>query len=118
MPGVLAAVNFAGGGGGDPVDRPEKPCSPERLHDMIASYGATARIPTLWLYSANDRYWGPDLPRQWFKAFIDRGGKAEFVALPAHGDDGHGSFTRNPAAWRPAVERFLKACCAPAIPAR
>jgi len=30
------------------------------------------------------------------------------VQLPPYGEDGHGSFTRNPAAWRPAFEEFLR----------
>ena len=111
VPGVLAAINFAGGGGGDPEKSPEKPCRPDLLAELFATYGATARIPTLWLYSTNDRYWGPELPKAWLKAFTDQGGKAEFVELPAHGDDGHSSFTRNPDAWKPAVEGFLKGCC-------
>ena len=111
VPGVQAAINFAGGGGGDPEGRPENPCRPDLMGALFASYGATARIPTLWLYSVNDRYWGPELPKTWLKAFTDRGGKAEFVELPAHGDDGHGIFTRNPDAWKPAVERFLNSCC-------
>lgn len=35
------------------------------------------------------------------------GGVGRFVDLPAHGDDGHASFTRNTAAWRPPFEAFL-----------
>jgi dienelactone hydrolase len=50
IPGVLAAVNFAGGGGGRPDTHPEQPCSIERMTQLFASYGAKARIPTLWLY--------------------------------------------------------------------
>jgi len=77
IPGVLAAVNFAGGGGGRPDTHPEQPCGIDRMTDLFASYGATARIPTLWLYSDNDRYWGPSIPRAWHKAFTDRGGIGE-----------------------------------------
>ena len=108
QPGVVATVNFEGGGGGDPVARPDKPCRPERLAELFASYGATARIPTVWLYSENDKYFGKDKPREWFRAFRAAGGKGEFVQLPPHGADGHGSFTSNTAAWRPAFEAFLR----------
>jgi dienelactone hydrolase len=107
-PGVAAAVNFAGGGGGNPADRPGDPCRPDLLRKLFAGYGATARIPTLWLYSENDKYFGREHPLEWFKAFVAAGGRGEFVQLPAHGEDGHGSFTRNPAAWRPAFEDFLR----------
>lgn len=109
VPGVVAAVNFAGGGGGRPATHPEQPCRPERLERMFGTYGATAKIPTLWLYSENDRYFGKELPHTWFKAFTDKGGKGKFVQLPAHGRDGHVSFTSNPTAWQPAFEAFLKA---------
>jgi dienelactone hydrolase len=111
VPGVLAAINFAGGGGGNPETRPENPCRPDRMTALFATYGKTSRIPTLWLYSANDKYWGRELPKTWLKAFTDPGGKAQFVELPANGDNGHSIFTANPAAWKPAVESFLKACC-------
>jgi dienelactone hydrolase len=107
--GVRAAVNFAGGGGGRPTTHPGQPCSPMALTHLFAGYGATARIPTLWLYAPNDRYMGERLPRDWFDAFLRAGGAGRFVALPAHGEDGHASFTRNTDAWRPAFETFLRA---------
>lgn len=106
VPGVLGAINFAGGGGGNPIDAPEKPCRADLLRELFAGYGKTARIPTLWVYSVNDRYWGPKLPREWFDSFIAAGGKGRFVQLPPYKQDGHPSFTGQPAAWKPAVEAF------------
>jgi dienelactone hydrolase len=111
VPGVLAAVNFAGGGGGRTLTHPRQPCRPDLLTELFRSYGARARIPTLWLYSDNDQHFGRDLPRIWFKAFTDAGGQGQFVALPSYRDDGHGSFTHNPTTWRPALETFLRSCC-------
>jgi dienelactone hydrolase len=111
IPGVLAAVNFAGGGGGNPKTRPERPCRDDLMADLFASYGASARIPTLWLYSENDQYWGKDKPKAWFERFIKRGGSGQFVQLPPAEDDGHRSFTSNPTGWRPAFEEFLRTCC-------
>ena len=108
VPGVLAAVNFAGGGGGNPTGRPQNPCRPDLLTQLFATYGATARIPTYWFYSENDQYFGNEHPRHWFRAFLEAGGRGEFVQLPPYREDGHGSFTRNPAAWRPAFEDFLR----------
>ncbi len=108
VPGIIGAVNFAGGGGGRPETRPGQPCRDDLLAELFASYGTTARIPTLWLYSVNDMYWGKDKPHAWFKGFIDRGGAGRFVQLPPYKADGHPSFTGNPAAWKPSVEEFLR----------
>ena len=109
--GVRAAINFAGGGGGRPQTDPEQPCSVERMTALFASYGATTKIPTLWLYSENDKYWGAAIPRTWFDAFVRRGGNGRFVNLPPYKDDGHPIFTGNPGAWKPAFEDFLQSCC-------
>lgn len=106
-PGVVAAVNIAGGDGGDSLQRPDHPCGPERLTETFAAYGAANRVPTLWLYSANDRLWGSELPRAWYAAFVKAGGHAEFVELPADKNNGHFIFNRNAAAWHPAFERFI-----------
>lgn len=109
LPGVLATVNFAGGGGGNPLTRPENPCRADQLEDLFAGYGKTAKIPTLWLYSENDRYWGKRLPKEWFDAFVRAGGKGEFVQLPPLKDaDGHLAFSRSMDAWQPHFERFVQ----------
>lgn len=111
LPGVVAAINFSGGGGGDPVGRPGRPCRPDLLEAAFSSYGQRARIPTLWLYSTNDKFFGDTYPRQWFDAFVGSGGEGEFIQLPPLlpplGEDGHSTFVRNPAAWMPAVDAFL-----------
>ena len=78
------------------------------MEKLYAGYGKTAKVPTLWLYSENDRYWGKRLPRQWFDAFVAAGGQGTFVQLPPYAKDGHASFTGNRAAWTPAFEEFLK----------
>jgi len=107
-PGVVAAINFAGGGGGDPKGHPEQPCSPAALVKLFAGYGQTARVPMLWAYTENDRYFGPTLPREWFDAFRKAGGQAEFRQFPPHGDDGHQLFAKFPQVWQPVVADFLR----------
>ncbi|MDO9084182.1 MAG: dienelactone hydrolase family protein [Humidesulfovibrio sp.] len=108
-PGVQAVINFAGGGGGNPEDRPQSPCSPELLERMFATCGKSSRVPTLWMYAENDRYWGPAYPREWFEAFVKSGGVGEFVMYPPHGKDGHSLFVAGPEVWRPRVLEFLRA---------
>jgi dienelactone hydrolase len=106
--GVAAAINFAGGGGGDPKGHPQQPCSPVQLKRMFADFGSKARIPMLWVYTENDQFFGPAYPREWFDAFRAGGAPAEFVQFPPHGDDGHLLFARFPEVWKPTVAEFLR----------
>lgn len=108
LPGLAGAVNFAGGAGGDPQRSSGHPCSEWNLKSLYSEYGAAARVPTLWLYSQNDRFWGAELPRDWFDVFVKAGGKGRFVQLPPYKDNGHGMFTADPQSWRPAFEEFLR----------
>jgi dienelactone hydrolase len=103
-PGVFAVINFAGGRGGNPRTGN---CTPQRLVDAARRYGATARIPSLWVYAENDKFFAPELSRKMFDAFVHAGGKAEYVALPAFGADGHRVFPDGRALWQPPVETFL-----------
>ena len=107
VPGILAAVNISGGDGGDPVLRPDEPCRPDQLREAFAAYGRSGRLPTLWLYSANDRLWGTKYPGEWYRAYVGAGGVGRFESLPADKNNGHFIFNRNAAAWHPAVEGFL-----------
>ncbi len=108
LPGLIGAVNFSGGGGGNPATRPENPCSADGLTALCREYGAVSKVPTLWLYSENDRYWGAELPRQWFNGFIEAGGKGRFVKLPPYKEDGHGIFAGDAGSWKLAFEEFLQ----------
>lgn len=107
IPGVAAAINFSGGDGGDLRRHVDKPCRPDQMSETLARYGKGNRLPTLWLYSANDRVWGPVYPQRWFADFVAAGGQGQFVALPADKNNGHFIFNRNAQAWQPAVESFL-----------
>jgi dienelactone hydrolase len=107
--GVFAVLNFAGGrGGGQPT---VGNCAPQRLVAAAARYGASARVPSLWLYAANDSFFAPELSREMFDAFVGAGGRADYVALPAFGRDGHRVFgsADGRALWQPQVEKFLAA---------
>ena len=107
VPRVVAYVNFAGGSGGDPKAKPGEPCMPDQLKAAFAQFGAKARSPVLWLYSANDLYWGAEYPHTWFAAFRKAGGRGQFVSLPPCCSDGHRSFMDTRAAWMAPVEAFL-----------
>jgi dienelactone hydrolase len=106
--GVQGAINFAGGGGGNPDTRPGRPCSPGSLERLFAGYGKTARMPTLWIYTENDLFFGPNLPKEWFDAYRTAGGVGEYVRFPPNGSNGHLLFTHAPEVWRPRVLAFLQ----------
>ncbi len=106
--GVQAVINFAGGGGGNPQTQPGRPCAPQRLERLFAHYGATLRMPSLWLYTENDRYFGATYPQAWVAAFRAAGGTGEFTRFPPQGEDGHLTFSRAPQIWQPRVAAFLE----------
>ena len=109
-PGVVAIVSMAGGRGGHVDDQPGKNCHPENLAAATGTLGRTATTPMLWIYTANDTYFAPPIARSLYDAFITAGGKAEFLALPAFGSDGHNTFFVHggSAVWGPLMERYLR----------
>jgi dienelactone hydrolase len=107
LAGVKAVINFAGGTGGS-IERPERPCSPLNVELQFArAAGKGGAIPSLWLYSDNDRLWGPMVPRWWHGAYVAAGGTAELHILPPLGEDGHGVVALGSEQWRPLLDRFL-----------
>jgi dienelactone hydrolase len=106
-PGLVGAINFAGGAGGDPQNRPGQPCTPGNIERLWHDKAASVPVPMLWLYWDNDRYWGPDVPKRWHRAFTEGGGKAELHTLPAAGNDGHGGVNIDMNHWVPIVEAYL-----------
>lgn len=105
--GVVGAINFAGGSGGDPDKRPGNPCAPQRLQAMYARFGQTARMPMLWIYTENDLYFAPTHSRAWYEAFVKAGGTADYRLLPPFARNGHTLFARGPEIWEPIVGEFL-----------
>ncbi len=106
--GLAAVVNVAGGAGGNPATHPRLPCAPEQLRQWFAERGGQVRVPSAWLYAPNDQYFGADLPLRWFEAFRAGGAPAQFIAMPALGDDGHLFFSRYPHTWQPPVADYLR----------
>ncbi|HTB42658.1 MAG TPA: alpha/beta hydrolase [Acetobacteraceae bacterium] len=103
--GVAGIIDFAGALGSP---RPDFVCQPERLVETMHEFGAGARVPSLWLYAANDHFFGPQLARQMFDAYAAGGAPAEFDAAPPFGRDGHALiFAAAPALWWPRVAEFL-----------
>jgi dienelactone hydrolase len=109
-PSVIAGINFAGGGGGDVVNRKANPCSYHRVATTFenAAKANGGSTPMLWLYSDNDNYWGPDIPRKWHEAYTSAGGKAEFAAFGPVGTEGHSLLSKGMPLWRPVLDQFIR----------
>ncbi len=109
--GVAGIVNFAGGRGGH-QKLPQGGtgnCAPSALVAAAAKYGATARVPMLWIYTANDSFFEPSLARRMVEAYDSAGGQATLRPLAAFGRDGHSLAGSNDGVslWGPLVESFL-----------
>ncbi|CAN7328504.1 dienelactone hydrolase family protein [Bradyrhizobium sp. LjRoot220] len=104
-PGLVAAISFAGGRGSRGDD---DVCDEAALVRAFATLGRTSRIPMLWIYAENDKFFGPDLARRLHAAFTGGGGRAQLIDAPAFGDDGHTLFSRGIPLWTPMVDRFLR----------
>ena len=104
--GIRAAINLSGGV--RPVDNTV--CDIEDLLPVFAKLGETSRIPTLWLYAANDSFFSPTLVRRLHEAFVASGGLTEFHMFEPIGNDGHNLlFNREGVTHSlPAIDGFLR----------
>ncbi len=106
LPGVRGVFNFAGG---LRVDMPG--CDwPSALAKAFATFGAYSRIPSLWLYGANDSYFAPALVQRLFHSFAGSGGRGELFAYGPFKRDAHLTLGSRDgvAVWLPPAERFLQ----------
>lgn len=108
-PQVSAIINMAGGRGGRVDNLPNNNCRPDALAFAAGRFGQSARIPSLWVYTANDSFFSPSLAGAMHQNYVQAGGIAEKRALPAFGQDGHSLFSAQggPQIWGPLVEAFL-----------
>lgn len=106
---VRAVITFAAGRGGRVDGKPNNNCAPDRLVEVTAEFGRTARVPMLWIYTENDTYFGPALSQQMARAFQAAGGNLEYHLLPPFGNDGHFLVDSRDGVglWAPLVDDFL-----------
>lgn len=105
IPGVKGVLNFAGGLRSDGGH-----CDWQTaLIKAFASYGARNKIPSVWMYGANDSYFSPELVASMHGAFMDAGGQAKLLAYGAFKRDAHGMLASKDGEkiWWPETERFL-----------
>jgi dienelactone hydrolase len=105
-PGLLAAISFAGGRG-SPQD--DQVCRPDRLIEAFRTFGQRSRVPMLWVYAENDRFFSPALAKQFDAAFTGAGGHADLIIAPPFGSNGHFLFSPSGIPeWTPYVDKFLQ----------
>lgn len=109
LPGVVGAVNFAGGSGGNPETSPTKSCSPDNMRKTYGELGKLVKVPNLWLYAENDQFWGAEAPRQWHEAFKAGGSDTQFIQTGAlAGHDGHSLLTYGGKMWSVPLDAFVR----------
>ena len=101
--GLKAAISFAGGRGGDGKGHL---CDESGVVGAFKSFGKHARIPMLWIYSENDKWFPPEYAKRFQAAYEGAGGTDEFVLAPPDGEDGHHLYG-HVAAWSKTVDDFL-----------
>lgn len=108
--GLVAVLAFAAGRGGDPERHPGEACASAQLALLFAELGEHVKVPVLFHYASNDRFFNAKTSRMWFEHFRRGGAPAEYVLQPAFGEDGHYVFTDGAGAryWVPALGGFLR----------
>ena len=104
--GHVAAISFAGGRGSESADHV---CDAPALIQAFHTFGQHTSIPMLWVYAANDHFFGPLLADQFRQAFAQGGAPVTFVHAAAFGADGHMLFSaQGRPVWTPLVDAFLR----------
>ena len=106
--GSPAMIAFAPGRGGHQPGVGN--CEPGALVKAAGKYGSTARVPLLWVNSANDTFFDPTLVEKMVSAYNGAGGHAAHRAVGPFGKEGHNLASSDSGApvWHPLVEDFLK----------
>jgi dienelactone hydrolase len=108
-PKVAAFVVMAGGRGGHMHNQPNNNCRPDLLADAAGHFGKTATTPMLWIYTANDSFFAPQIARALFHSFTTAGGQADLHQLGPYDGDGHHLFfgPEGSEVWGPLAQQYL-----------
>lgn len=109
-PGLAAVINVSGGNGGRDVSIVGSNCNEGELIDAFASFGRTARLPALFLYSDADSLFTPRMLGRAFAAYTAAGAPARlelFGPVPFQRNGHNLILAQGRALWRPAIDRFL-----------
>ncbi len=106
-PGVQAVIAFAPGVGG--YGDGEICGGADHLIEAARQLGRRGKLPELWLFSKNDRWFGAIGEEMFYAYRAGVSAPIRFVSLPPFGDDGHSTlYQADPGFWGPAVSHFLE----------
>lgn len=103
---VRGLLNFAGGLRSESV-----PNWRQHVVNGFAKMGATSSLPSIWIYSANDRLFDHPLAEAMHEAYTKAGGgPVRLIKLPGFKRDGHHVFPdpEGIPLWWPEAEKFLR----------
>lgn len=82
----------------------------EVLVNAFKDFGATSRIPTLWVYAKNDSLFPPATVERMQSSYLDGGGDVKLVMFDKHGTDGHSIFAdaSGRLKWMMEMDGFLR----------
>lgn len=101
-----AVVNLDGG-----VAYPVARCQPgwgDRLISAGKVLGASAKLPSLWMYSLDDQIFPPSISRPFFDAYHDAGAQATLVTVPNGGHAFMWGEHHDSQQWYTTVEQFVQ----------
>jgi dienelactone hydrolase len=80
----------------------------DALVAAFGQFGATSRVPSLWLYAKNDTLFAPELVDRMHAAFLDGGGDVKLVMYESIDNDGHLLFSHGRVHWLMEMDSFLR----------
>jgi dienelactone hydrolase len=100
---LRGVINVSGG-----LQTPDCP-KEDVLVNAFKDYGASSRVPSIWVYAKNDSLFGPTLVDRMQSAYLDGGGDVKLVMFDKHGDDGHQIFAEagGRVKWLMEMDAFL-----------
>jgi dienelactone hydrolase len=97
---IKGVINFSGGWVGEG-------CGTDVNAAGYAAAAPHIPCPTLWLYAAGDRFYGPPAIQGYVRAFTEAGGRATFQLYDPLPSDGH-RLVQFVSTWKPAVDAYLE----------
>jgi dienelactone hydrolase len=99
---IKSVVNFSGGW----VAQKEDQCAQDFNEGAFAQYGSRSTIPMLWLYGANDLYYGDESTISYHDVFKKNGGVADFHLVKGIPNNGH-ELIEHTEKWKSLMSNFL-----------